>query len=51
MTHFYAPMMPVQLQMDTQQTGSMKWKTAIVDSIRRTQKRVERMVFFSQQEF
>ena len=38
MTHLYAPMMPVQLQMDRHQIGSKKWKTVIVDSIRQTQK-------------
>ena len=34
MTHLYAPMLPVQLQMDSQQlTGPNNWKSVIVDSI------------------
>ena len=37
MTHFYAPMMPVQVHMDRQQIGSVKWKTAIEDSIEQKQ--------------
>ena len=37
MTHFYAPMMPVQVHMDRQQIGPVKWKTAIEDSIEQKQ--------------
>ena len=33
MTHFCAPMMPVQVHMDRQQIGPKKWKNAIEDSI------------------
>ena len=35
MTHLYAPMLPVQLQMDRHQIGPKKWKTVVVDSIRK----------------
>ena len=49
MTHFYAPMMPVQVHMDRQQIGPKKWKNAIEDSIE--QKLNKKLVFFSHQSF
>ena len=42
MTHLYAPMLPVQLQMDRQQTGPKKWKTVIIDSINKNEDKTVR---------